>query len=372
MLSNRSGLQETVTQNMDESLEVYALLRQLESGVRLTTEQFEEILQARDEDLTAYVAEHAEKICLQNYGKKVFIRGLIEVSNYCRNNCYYCGIRCGNQKAERYRVEVDDILACCDIGWKLGFRTFVLQGGEDPWFRENNGARVTETVRRIKEAYPECAVTLSLGEYEESAYREFREAGTDRYLLRHETIDPVHYGKLHPESMKVEHRKQCLYTLKKLGFQTGSGFMVGAPYQTLHNLAMDLKFLQELQPEMVGIGPFIPHKDTPFGDREPGSVEQTLFLVSLIRLMLPHALIPATTALGTLRENGRETAMKCGANVIMPNLSPTDVRSKYTLYDNKLCTGDEAAESLNHLKQRMAAIGREVVCERGDFAPEHK
>lgn len=351
-----------------EAIRAESLVRKLEAEHHLTEQEYLEILDGRDEELTKYVGQQAEQLCLAAYGRQVFIRGLIEVSNYCKNNCYYCGIRCGNQKAERYRLTEQEILDSCEAGWQLGFRTFVLQGGEDPWYRGKHASRVTEIVKKIKAAYPECAVTLSLGEYEEADYAAFRQAGADRYLLRHETNDPVHYGTLHPAELSLEHRKKCLHTLKQLGFQTGSGFMVGSPGQTHENLAKDLMFLQELQPQMVGIGPFIPHKDTPFGDQKAGSVELTLFLVSLIRLMLPNALIPATTALGTLMESGREKAMLCGANVIMPNLSPTDVRKKYTLYDNKLCTGDEAAESLRHLKERMAAIGREVVCARGDFA----
>lgn len=345
----------------------YELIQKLEAEHRLSAEEYQTILDERDDALTKAAAQRAEELCRKTYGNQVFIRGLIEVSNYCKNNCYYCGIRCGNQKAERYRLTGEEILDSCEAGWQLGFRTFVLQGGEDPWYRGTHAGRVTELVKKIKKAYPQCAVTLSLGEYEEADYQAFRAAGADRYLLRHETADAVHYGKLHPAELNLEHRKQCLYTLKKLGFQTGSGFMVGSPGQTNAHLAKDLVFLQELQPEMVGIGPFIPHQDTPLGDQAAGSVELTLFLVSLIRIMLPHALIPATTALGTLMESGREKAMLCGANVIMPNLSPTDVRKKYTLYDNKLCTGDEAAESLRHLTERMAAIGREVVCARGDF-----
>lgn len=298
------------------------------------------------------------------YGKTVFVRGLIEISNYCGRDCYYCGIRRSNSCASRYRLSKDDILACCREGYDLGFRTFVLQGGEDGHFTD---AVLLDIVSTIKKEFPDCAVTLSVGERSRESYESLYAAGADRYLLRHETADSTHYSMLHPEGLTLENRKQCLYDLRDIGFQVGCGMMIGSPYQTKEHLAADMMFLQEFRPHMVGIGPFISHKDTPFCNMENGSVDDTIFLLSLVRLMLPEVLLPATTALGTLDENGREKAILAGANVVMPNLSPISVREKYMLYDNKISTGDEAAESLAHLSERMKGIGYEIVTDRGDY-----
>lgn len=306
----------------------------------------------------------AEALRNEVYGKRIFIRGLIEVSSYCKNDCYYCGIRCSNKNAERYRLTKEQILSCCETGNKIGFKTFVLQGGEDNHFTDDV---VCDIVSSIKEKYPDCAVTLSLGEKSKESYKKLFDAGADRYLLRHETADAIHYGKLHPEKLTLENRKKCLYDLKDIGYQVGAGFMVGSPYQTDEAIAKDLMFLKEFNPHMVGIGPFIPHKDTSFKDFESGSVEKTLFLLSTIRLMLPNVLLPATTALGTLSENGRERGIMAGANVIMPNLSPEDARSKYNLYDNKLATGCEAAENLEKLKKQIKITNCEIVTDKGDY-----
>lgn len=297
------------------------------------------------------------------YGVKVFTRGLIEFSNFCKNNCYYCGIRAENSSADRYRLSKDEILGCCKTGYELGFRTFVLQSGEDPFFTDEIFCEIIENIRK---RYPDCAITLSVGEKSASSYQKYREAGADRFLLRHETADSGHYAKLHPENMSLENRKNCLFTLKKLGFQTGSGFMVGSPFQTVQNLIDDLRFLQELKPEMVGIGPFIPHKDTRFADKNPGTLELTLRLIAILRLLFPKALLPATTALGTIAYDGRERGLCAGANVVMPNLSPINVRKKYLLYDNKICTGDEAAECRFCLEKRIRNAGYEMVVDRGD------
>lgn len=297
------------------------------------------------------------------YGKNIYIRGLIEFTNYCRNNCYYCGIRAGNDKADRYRLTPEEIIGCSDSGYELGFRTFVLQGGEDPYYSDDILSRV---VRDIKGRHPDCAVTLSVGEKSYESYRKLRNAGADRYLLRHETVNRGHYGMLHPDNMSWDNRMQCLRDLKELGFQTGAGFMVGSPGQTEEDLADELLFLKELKPEMVGIGPFIPHQDTPFGKETAGSAELTLFLLSLIRLTLPDVLLPATTALGTIDPMGREKGILSGANVLMPNLSPVNVRVKYLLYDNKICTGEEAAQCIECLKGRVRKIGYEIVTDRGD------
>lgn len=301
----------------------------------------------------------------QYYGNKVFVRGLIEFTNYCKNNCYYCGIQASNGEAKRYRLTKEEILECCDTGWKLGFHTFVLQGGEDPFFTDD---QIVDIVRKIKKQYPESAVTLSIGEKTKESYQRYKEAGADRYLLRHETADEEHYRMLHPESMSLANRKNCLYTLKELGYETGAGFMVGSPGQTDECLAKDLVFLRELNPHMVGIGPFIPHHETRFANEQPGSLEKTLLLLSILRIILPKANLPATTALGTVNPRGRELGIEAGANVVMPNLSPVKVRKKYELYDHKICTGEEAAECAGCLSKRMASVGYEVVAERGDCA----
>ena len=307
----------------------------------------------------------ADRLRRQYYGTAVYLRGLIEISNICKNDCLYCGIRRSNSCVDRYRLSREDIMSCCENGYELGFRTFVLQGGEDPYYTDEV---ICGIVSEIKEKYPDCAVTLSLGEKERESFAAYKAAGADRYLLRHETANEEHYAKLHPEGMSLKHRKDCLFTLKELGYQVGSGFMVGSPYQTTENLVEDLRFLQELKPDMIGIGPFIPHKDTPFKDFPGGTLELTLRMVAILRLMFPYALIPATTALGTIHPQGRELGLKAGANVVMPNLSPVSVRKKYELYDNKICTGEEAAECRGCLERRVQSAGYEIVSARGDVA----
>lgn len=309
------------------------------------------------------LAEAADIRRRENYGDKVYIRGLIEFTNYCRNNCYYCGIRRDNKKAERYRLTKDEILLCCDEGYRLGFRTFVMQGGEDPYYTDE---MICDIVSKIKSRYPDCAVTLSIGEKPRESYQAFFDAGADRYLLRHETADPEHYGKLHPEAMSLENRKECLFDLKEIGYQVGSGFMVGSPYQTTENLISDLRFLQKLQPDMIGIGPYITHADTPFAEFKSGDVMLTLRLVSILRLMFPYALIPSTTALGTIHSQGRELGLKAGANVVMPNLSPVSVRKLYSLYENKICTGEEAAQCRGCLERRVESAGYKIVTDIGN------
>ena len=311
------------------------------------------------------LAEAADIRRRENYGDKVYIRGLIEFTNYCRNNCYYCGIRRDNKKAERYRLTKDEILLCCDEGYKLGFRTFVMQGGEDPYYTDE---MICDIVSKIKSRYPDCAVTLSIGEKPRESYQAFFDAGADRYLIRHETADPEHYGKLHPEAMSLENRKECLFDLKEIGYQVGSGFMVGSPYQTTENLISDLRFLQKLQPDMIGIGPYITHADTPFAEFKSGDVMLTLRLVSILRLMFPYALIPSTTALGTIHPQGRELGLKAGANVVMPNLSPVSVRKLYSLYENKICTGEEAAQCRGCLERRVESAGYKIVTDIGNVS----
>ena len=309
----------------------------------------------------------AQETAQKSFGRQIFVRGLIEFTNYCKNDCYYCGIRRSNKNAARYRLTQEEILECCRAGYGLGFRTFVLQGGEDYFYSDEDIAAI---VRAIKAQHPDCAVTLSIGERTRKTYALWKQAGADRYLLRHETADFAHYAKLHPAELSAANRQQCLYTLKELGYQAGAGFMVGSPYQTAENLADDLMFLQKLRPQMIGIGPFIPHHDTPFKDEPAGSVELTLVLLAVLRLLFPHVLLPATTALGTLAPGGRLLGIKAGANVIMPNLSPQNVRGKYLLYDNKLHTGAEAAEALNELQREVASIGYRIVSARGDYTEE--
>ena len=329
----------------------------------LTREEFAALLDARDEALLQELQEQAVQVRQQHFGNQVYIRGLIEFTNYCRNDCYYCGIRRSNRQAQRYRLTREEILECCRTGYELGFRTFVLQGGEDGAF---SAEKMAKLVSAVKEAYPDCAVTLSVGEYPREVYRLWKEAGADRYLLRHETADESHYRKLHPASMSGARRKECLWDLKDLGYQVGTGFMVGSPFQTTEHLVEDLLFIHELQPQMVGIGPYVTHKDTPFAGQPSGSVFLTLYLLAILRLMLPKVLLPATTALGTMAEEGREQGILSGANVVMPNLSPVSVRKKYMLYDNKIATGSEAAEGLTDLQARMERIGYQVVVSRGD------
>ena len=339
------------------------LIDKLEKNQILSKEEFVRLLAISEKDDIDYLTERAKCIRDDIYGKRVFIRGLIEISNYCKNDCYYCGIRRSNKNAQRYRLSKEQILSCCENGYELGFRTFVMQGGEDAFFKDEV---VCDIVSSIKKRYPDCAVTLSLGERSTESYRKMKESGADRYLLRHETFDNTHYNKLHPIELDPENRKRCLRDLKALGYQTGTGIMVGSPYQTLENIAEDLLFIKELNPEMIGIGPFIPHKDTPFKDFESGTMEMTLRLISILRLLCPKALIPATTALGTISPQGREKGILAGANVIMPNLSPKEDRNKYMLYNDKLSDGEEAAEGLNKLKESMRKIGYEIVEDRGD------
>lgn len=340
------------------------LVEKLILNHELTKDEYVELLkQADNKDVFDKLVEEAVRLRKKYYGDKVFIRGLIEFTNFCKNNCYYCGIRGGNKNAVRYRLSKEDILSCCENGYELGFRTFVLQGGEDPYYTDE---RMTEIVREIKANYPECAVTLSIGERSFESYKALKEAGADRYLLRHETANDELYSFLHPENLKLSNRVQCLKDLKTLGYQVGAGFMVGSPTQTLENLAEDLIFLKELQPHMVGIGPFIPHHDTKFAEEKSGSVELTVFLLAIIRIILPEVLLPATTALATASEDGREKGLKAGANVVMPNLSPLTSRKKYDLYDNKVSTGGEAAESLEILEKLIEKAGYRMVKERGD------
>lgn len=343
------------------------LIDKLEKENTLSKEEWITLLESEID--TEYLFEKARKVQNENYGNEVYIRGLIEISNYCKNDCLYCGIRCSNKNVKRYRLTKDEILLCCKNGYELGFRTFVLQGGEDNFYTDD---LMCDIIKSIKENHPDCAVTLSIGEKEKETYKKYKDAGCDRYLLRHETACKEHYQKLHPKKMSFENRQKCLYNLKELGFQVGCGFMVGSPYQTNETLAKDMLFIKKLNPHMVGIGPFISQKDSPFKDKENGSVDKTLIFIALLRLMLPNALIPATTALGTLLENGREKGILSGANVVMPNLSPKFAKENYMLYDNKLSTGCEEASHLLELKKRIENIGYKIVITRGDYKERRK
>jgi biotin synthase len=329
----------------------------------LSYEEYLEIISNASESQKDYLFSRAEEIRKKIYGTDIYIRGLIEFTNYCKNDCFYCGIRSSNKKCERYRLTKEDIISCCSTGYDIGYRTFVLQGGEDPFFSSDDMADLIDC---IKKKFPDCALTLSFGEYTYETYKKWKDAGADRYLLRHETSDKTHYNKLHPKKMSFDNRIRCLNDLKALGYQVGCGFMVGSPFQTCEHLAAEMIFLNKFQPDMVGIGPFIVQKDTPFGNMKSGTLEQTLIMLALIRLTLPDVLLPATTALATIDPFGRELGIKAGANVCMPNLSPVSVRKKYALYDNKKSADEEAAEYTQQLSERMRKIGYNIVTDRGD------
>lgn len=343
--------------------DIYEIIEKLKNTHSLTKEEYLVLIKGRNPDTTELLMKYANEERKKYYGKEVFLRGLIEVSNICKNDCYYCGIRKSNPNCQRYRLTPEDILMCCKEGYELGFRTFVLQGGEDGYFTDDI---LCELIKNIKKDYPECAVTLSLGERSKESYIKLKEAGADRYLLRHETADKNHYEILHPPSLSYDERMRCLKDLREVGFQVGCGFMVGSPGQTDEHIAGDLKFIEEFKPDMCGIGPFIPHKDTKFKDAKAGSVALTCYLLSIIRLIHPTVLLPATTALGTMDETGREKGILSGANVVMPNLSPKEVRKKYMLYDNKLSDGAESAQAKEELKRRIESIGYTISTSRGD------
>ena len=334
---------------------------------RLDRDQWIRLFSSYTKEDLDYAMSLARQITKSHFGRRIYFRGIVEFTNICKNDCYYCGIRCSNRKVSRYRLTPEDILACCEEGYRAGFRTFVLQGGEDGWFTDE---RMCAILGAIKAAYPDCAVTLSLGERSRESYQRLFDAGADRYLLRHETADETHYRRLHPAGLDLQNRLRCLRDLKDIGYQTGCGIMVGTPGQTPQTLAEDMCFMQEFDPQMVGIGPFLPHGDTPFRDEKPGSVELTLFILALCRIMLPRVLLPATTALGTAESDGRELGILAGCNVVMPNLSPAHVRKKYMLYDNKAGTDLTAAEGIALLRRQMEEIGCEVVIGRGDFQKE--
>ena len=343
-------------------MQVRNIIDKLYNTTNASREELLFLLDNLSQENKAYLIEKSHKVALKNYGKNVYIRGLIEFTNYCIRDCKYCGIRKSNGKADRYRLTIEEILECADIGDRLGYKTYVLQGGEDPYFTDE---KMVEIIKSIKEKYPNNAITLSLGERSYKSYEKMFNAGADRYLLRHETATKELYDSLHPNG-SFENRRQCLRNLKEIGYQIGAGFMVGLPNQNNSNLIDDLIFLKELNPHMCGIGPFIPHKDTPLANEQAGTLEKTTTMLALIRLMLPKILLPATTALGSIDPLGREKGLKAGGNVVMPNLSPTSVREKYSLYDGKICTGDEAAECRSCIERRINSAGFNLEITRGD------
>ena len=340
------------------------IINHLEAGGTLSRDEWMILLSSLDDEEREYLRSKAQEVAVSHYGKGIFVRALLEISSYCKNNCYYCGIRASNRNAQRYRLTKEEILECCKEADALGFNTFVLQGGEDP---VQNDAWVVDVVKAIRAAYPEKAITLSVGERSAEAYAAFKEAGANRFLLRHETRNDEHYSQLHPSMMSSENRRQCLMTLKRLGFQTGSGMMIGSPGQTDEHLYEDIRFLEELQPQMIGIGPFLPATNTPFENHSPGSADKTILMLSLLRLRFPNVLLPATTALATLCSNGMERAISAGANVVMPNVSPVEQRKKYSIYDNKKSTGAESAQQMQQLENRLNAIGYHIDYGRGDY-----
>lgn len=340
------------------------IIERLSKGEGLSREDWMILLSSLDEEEREYLRVKAQEVATSNYGHGIFVRALLEISSHCRNNCYYCGIRASNRNAQRYRLTKEEILECCKEADTLGFNTFVMQGGEDP---VQNDAWVVDVVKSVRAAYPDKAITLSVGERSDEAYAAFKEAGADRFLLRHETRNDEHYAYLHPSMMSSENRRHCLMTLKRLGFQTGSGMMIGSPGQTDEHLYEDIRFLEELQPQMIGIGPFLPATDTPFENQNPGSADKTILMLSLLRLRFPKVLLPATTALATLCSDGMERAILAGANVVMPNVSPVEQRKKYSIYDNKKSTGAESAQQMQQLESRLNAIGYHIDYSRGDF-----
>lgn len=342
------------------------ILNRLAKGEHLPADAWQTLLEDESEETASYAKALAREVTDLRFGRKIYLRGLIEFTSYCKQNCYYCGLRSGNREAGRFRLTEEEILACCRYGHELGLRTFVLQGGEDPFFTED---RICRLISRIRETYPDAAVTLSIGEWPRASYERFFEAGADRYLLRHETANEAHYRMLHPEKQRLETRKRCLYDLKEIGYQVGAGMMIGSPGQTVSCLVDDFLFLEELKPHMIGIGPFIHHRDTPFRDEPNGSTKRTYYCLSLLRLMLPDILLPATTALGTLEPGGRERGIEAGCNVIMPAISPAEARAKYLLYDGKMTAEQGGSSGIHELEESLAAIGYRIDPSRGD-APE--
>ena len=342
----------------------FDIIDELNANKTLDMQKWQKLISEHTDEDYMYSSQLARKIAKEKFSNKLYLRGIVEFTNICRNDCLYCGIRRSNSSVARYRLDKSDILECCKLGYELGYRTFVFQGGEDAYFTDDI---LCDIIKNVKNKFPDCAITMSVGERSYESYKKMYDAGADRYLLRHETADCAHYSKLHPENMQLKNRMQCLENLKEIGYQTGCGMMIGSPYQTSAELACDMQFISEFKPHMIGMGPFIPHKDTPFKDKKSGSVSLTLFLLSLCRIMLPNVLLPATTALGTVDEEGQKKGVLSGCNVVMPNLSPLSVRKKYMLYDNKVGSDLDALQSLDRLKRQVEEIGYEIICDRGDY-----
>lgn len=339
------------------------LIARLRANKSLSDGELIALLEDRDPNVLEQLCLSARQVREMHYGRSVYIRGLIELTNVCKNDCYYCGIRRSNKDVIRYRLTHEQVVECCAYGYELGFKTFVLQGGEDPYWTAD---RLVQLVQEIRQGYPDCAITLSIGEWSRHDYKRFYEAGANRFLLRHETFDSIHYAQLHPQGMSAQHRQDCLRILRSIGFQTGTGIMVGSPGQTFAHILQDIRFIEELRPQMIGLGPFLPHRATPFADKPAGDLGLTLRLLAILRLMHPKALIPSTTALATLHPEGRLRGILAGCNVVMPNLSPKEERQKYSLYNDKAALGAEAAEGLALLAEQLCSIGYELSYERGD------
>ena len=342
------------------------LIERLASDHRLDASQMGELLRSATQDLNVLqqLRDNAVRTAREQFGLGIYIRGLIELSSFCKCDCLYCGLRRSNRTAERYRLTHEEVMACCREGYALGFRTFVLQGGEDGTHTDE---WLVELISDMRRTYPDVAITLSLGERTEESYRRLKEAGANRYLLRHEAANEELYASLHPSSKGLKHRLECLEALKRCGYQTGMGMMIGVKGQSVDHIVEDLLLIERMQPEMVGIGPFLPHKATPLGSEPAGELNMVLATIAIVRLMLPKALLPSTTALATLHPRGRLEGILSGANVVMPNLSPSDVRAKYAIYENKASWGKEAAEGLSALESELNTIGYHIDYARGDF-----
>lgn len=328
----------------------------------LPFEELKALVETEDEDVILYLRSRAEEIRDESYGRNVFLRALIEFTNWCKCDCLYCGIRCSNRHAERYRLSPDVILSAVEEGYRLGFRTVVLQGGEDPYFTDE---RLIPIVREIRSSF-DVRITLSVGERSYESYERLYDAGASRYLLRHESITASHFARLHPPRQTLDGRIKALKDLKDIGYQVGCGFMVGSPFQTSDDITRDLLFIKEFTPHMVGIGPFIAQQDTPFASYPNGSASLTLKLLSIIRIMNPFLLLPATTALATVRGKGEIEGLGYGANVIMPNITPKEERRKYRIYDDKAYGGLEAAENVERLKWEVGRLGYSIPVDYGD------
>ena len=344
-------------------MDTISIINKLYNENNASREELLYLLDNIDSKSKELLIEKAHKTRLKYFKNKVYIRGLVELTSFCKKDCLYCGLRRTNKNAQRYRLSKEEVLECVRAGDKLGYKTIVLQGGEDAYF---NDEVMVDIIKSIKKEFPNNAITLSLGERSYESYKKMYNAGADRYLLRHESASKKLYEDIHPGE-PFEIRRKCLKNLKDIGYQAGAGFMVGIPNQTNEDLVNDLLFVKDFEPAMCGIGPFIPHKDTPFKGFNCGSAKMTLFILSLCRIMLPDVLLPATTALSTVRDDGRQLGVLSGANVIMPNLSPIEVRKKYMLYDNKAITGDDAGENLKLIQDNINEIGYEVIIDKGDY-----